>query len=167
VDWFLFAIQWLHVLLGIVWFGSSLTTNLIVIPAIGKLTPAEQQRFGMAYGQAANRVLRPAATLVILLGILRGTVFGQLHSLNDVLGTAYGITWLVGLIAAIATFSFAEAMIAPNIRKLNALDPAFDAEGKPTPEAAAILTRAKRNALLELLGFGVIFTCMILMRFGY
>ena len=35
-----------------------------------------------------------------------------------------------------------------------------------TPELDAALARAKQVAVLELVGFMVIFTCMILMRFG-
>jgi len=167
MDWMLFGIQWLHVLAGITWFGASLTTNFIFVPAIGRLPIAEQRRVGAAYGQAANRLLRPTALLVILLGILRGTVFGQLKSLDDVIGTAYGQTWLVGMIVAILTFAWAEAAIAPNIAKLNKIEQPLDAEGNPTPETQAIVARAKRNALLETMGFVVVFTCMILMRFGY
>ena len=167
MDWPVFAIQWLHVLAGITWFGASLTTNFIFVPAIGKLPLGEQQRIGAAYGNAANRLLRPTATLVILLGILRGTVFGQLKSLDDVVGTAYGITWLVSMIVAILTFAWAEAAIAPNIAKLNRIDQPLDAQGNPTPEVSAIIGKAKRNALLEMVGFVTVFTCMILMRFGY
>ena len=40
------------------------------------------------------------------------------------------------------------------------------AEGGPTPELEAALARAKQVTVLELIGFLVIFTCMILMRFG-
>jgi hypothetical protein len=40
------------------------------------------------------------------------------------------------------------------------------ADGGATPELDAALARAKQVTVLELLGFFVIFTCMILMRFG-
>ena len=41
-----------------------------------------------------------------------------------------------------------------------------NADGSPTAELAAATDRVKRLVALELLGFFVIFTCMILMRFG-
>jgi uncharacterized membrane protein len=167
MDWSQVVVQWLHVLAAITWVGASLTTNFIVVPALGKLTIPEQKRFGAAYGAAANRLLRPTATLVILLGILRGTVFGQLKSVDAVLGTTYGITWLVALILAILTFAWAETAIAPTMRAINGLDDAVGPDGAPRPEAIALLAKAKRNALLELIGFAAILTCMILMRFGY
>jgi uncharacterized membrane protein len=167
MDWSLVVVQWLHVLAAITWVGASMTTNFIVVPALGKLTIPEQKRFGAAYGTAANRLLRPTATLVIVLGILRGTVFGQLKSVDAVLGTTYGITWLAALILAVLTFAWAEAAIAPTMRAINGLDDAVGPDGAATPEAVALLARAKRNALLELIGFAAILTCMILMRFGY
>jgi hypothetical protein len=39
-------------------------------------------------------------------------------------------------------------------------------DGSPTADLDAALARAKRVTVLELIGFLVIFTCMILMRFG-
>jgi hypothetical protein len=39
-------------------------------------------------------------------------------------------------------------------------------DGSPTPELAAATNQVKRLVSLELIGFLVIFTCMILMRFG-
>jgi len=39
-------------------------------------------------------------------------------------------------------------------------------DGTPTPELEAATNRVKLLVSLELLGFFIIFTCMILMRFG-
>ena len=41
-----------------------------------------------------------------------------------------------------------------------------DPDGSPTPRALVLLNQAKRNAVVELVLFLAIFTCMILMRFG-
>jgi len=105
---------------------------------------------------------------VILLGILRGTVFGQLRSL-DALTTAYGITWLVALVFAIGTFVWGLRVIGPSLERLATIPDAeaLNADGSATPALAALIARVKRVVLLELVGFLVIFTCMILMRFGY
>jgi hypothetical protein len=43
---------------------------------------------------------------------------------------------------------------------------ALNADGTPTPALVAAVDDAKRNTVLELGLFAVIFTCMILMRFG-
>jgi hypothetical protein len=111
------------------------------------------------------KVLTPVAGLVILLGFLRGTVFGQVRSL-EALTTVYGITWLVALVAAIALFYWAFGVLLPAIERMNAI--AVDAEANEASNDAlvAAISRVKRIAQLELVGFLVVFSCMILMRFG-
>ena len=54
-------------------------------------------------------LLVPASILVILLGILHGTVFGPIKSLSFLFGTAYGITWII-------TLSFARINFVEGIR---------------------------------------------------
>ena len=168
MDWLMFAAQWLHVLLGITWFGAAITSNIIFIPALMKLPLDRQREVGGAYGEQASKVLTIAAMGVITLGILRGTVFGSIRSL-DALTTAYGITWLVALVVATGTFLWGKRVIEPAIGRMNAIpvSEAFQADGKPSPTMVAALEAAKRAGALELLGFIVVFTCMILMRFGY
>jgi uncharacterized membrane protein len=168
VDWGVFAVQWLHVLLGITWFGAALTGNLIFIPALQRLPLDRQREVGGSYGDVATRVIPIAAIGVILLGILRGTVFGTIKSLDD-LTTTYGLTWLVALVLASATFAWGKWMIEPAIGRMNAIPvaEAFGADGKPSPSMEAAIGTVKRVSILELLGFFAVFTCMILMRFGY
>lgn len=167
MDWLQFGAQWLHVLLGITWFGSVLATNFIFIPALMRQPISQQQSMGVAYGEAAGRVLTRAGEAVIVLGFLRGTVLGPIKSL-DMLGTQYGITWLVALVAAIATYAWGKRVIEPAVMRINTIDPsrALLADGSPAPDLVAAIADAKRKSMLELLGFLVIFTCMILMRFG-
>ena len=42
MGWLQVAVQWLPVLLGIVWFGSAITTNLVFVPALIRLPIARQ-----------------------------------------------------------------------------------------------------------------------------
>ena len=94
MDWGQFVVQWLHVGLGIVWFGTVLYTAIILIPAISRLPLSEQRRVGSLIGEQGFKVIRPVAGAVILLGLIRGTLFGPIKSL-DALTSAYGITWLL------------------------------------------------------------------------
>jgi hypothetical protein len=167
VDWLLYATQWLHVLLGIFWFGTVLSTNTIFIPVLNRLPLDRQREIGGAYGELAARILTPVAIGVIVLGIVRGTLLGPIKSL-DLLTTTYGITWLVALAAAILTFTWGERVIKPAIQRMNAIEPAraLLPDGSPSPEMNQSIGFVKRVAALELLGFFVIFSCMILMRFG-
>lgn len=163
MDWATFVIQWLHVLLGIFWFGNAIAVAVIFIPAISTLPIPTQRQVGGHYAEIAERIFKIVAPAVIITGIVRGTLFGPIRSL-EALTTAYGITWLVALIAAIATFLWGLYVIGGASRVLNSAP--LTADGGPTPELERAIARIKLVATLELLGFLVVFTCMILMRFG-
>ncbi len=168
MDWSLIAAQWLHVVLGIFWFGGTLYADLVMVPALASIPLAQQRVFGAAIGARGNRIIPVVAIGAILMGILRGTVWGQVRSL-DALTTTYGLTWLVGLVAAVGTFAWGYGVIKPAIDRLGTITDAdaFGPDGAPSPTLVALLDTAKRVTLLELVGFVVVFTCMILMRFGY
>jgi uncharacterized membrane protein len=163
VDWLQFIVQWLHVLLGIFWFGSALYVDIVLIPAISHLSLEKQHEIGAALGVRGTAVFRVVAPLIIVLGFLRGTVFGPIRSL-DALTTAYGITWLVALVVTIALYRWAFTTYTGALRALTTVPLAPD--GSATPEVQAAAERVKRLAAVELVFFFVIFTCMILMRLG-
>ena len=166
--WGLIVVQWLHVFLGIFWFGSTLYLDFVVIPAVMTL-PLEQQRsVSKPLTMFSERVIIPAAILVILLGLVRGTIFGPVKSLDFLFGTAYGITFLIALLAALATFAWGQLVLTRAARRLDTfpLVEVMQTDGKVALAFTAQVQRVKLLALLELLGFFVIFTCMILMRFG-
>ena len=164
MDWVVFGVQWLHVLLAILWFGNSLSLAVVTIPALGKLPLVRQQEVGAELGKRGMRVFDIVGPAVIILGLLRGTLFGPIKDLNGLLGTAYGLTFLLALIVATATFLWGRFVIVPATRAL-ARAP-VNPDGTPTPELDAKLRRAKGVTVLELTGFVVVFSCMILMRFG-
>lgn len=168
MDWLTFVVQWLHVLLGIFWFGATLYSDFILIPALTTLPIKQQREVGGLIGARASKILIPVAGAVILLGIIRGTVFGPIKSLDFLVGTPYGLTWLVALILAAGTFYWSFRVIVPAIDRMNAIriEDAVGTDGTPAPALVAAIDRIKRVVSLELIGFFVIFTCMILMRFG-
>jgi uncharacterized membrane protein len=156
--------QWLHVLLGILWFGNALVLVVITIPAMNALPITTQREFGQHLGRVAGRLFTVVGPTVIILGVIRGTLLGPIKTVDDLFGTAYGVTWLVALVAATATFIWGKLMIEGSVHRMNAVPLAAD--GGPTPELTAAVSRVKLMTVLELLGFFVVFTCMILMRFG-
>ena len=164
MDWLVVVVQWLHVLLAILWFGNSLSLATVTIPAISRLPLVSQQQIGAQLGERGVRVFDIVAPAVIILGFLRGTVFGQIRDANALFGTAYGLTFLLALIVATATFLWGRYVIVPATRALAAAP--VNPDGTPTAELDAAVERAKRVTVLELIGFLVVFTCMILMRFG-
>jgi uncharacterized membrane protein len=168
MDWAMFVVQWLHVLAAITWFGAVIYTDFILIPAITTLPPREQRSAGAAIGNRSAKVIIAAASAVIVLGILRGTVFGSIRSV-DALTTTYGLTWLVALVVTIFTFFWGLRVIVGALERFNAfdLDQATLPDGSPNPVMVRLIADIRIRSQVELLFFAVIFTCMILMRFGY
>ena len=163
MDWSGFVVQWLHIFLGTFWFGGVLFANFIVIPAIMRSPEDQQGPMGQRLAEQADRIIPWVAVGTIVLGFVRGTVLGDIKDIGG-LGTTYGIEWLVGLVAAIATFAWGTWVLNPAAARLSA--PASGAATVAPAEAAAQLGRVKVLALLELVGFFVIFTTMILMHFA-
>ncbi len=155
MDWLLFLVQWLHVLLAIVWFGYSLSMYFLVAPALARLSEGSQREANFELGRLAQRVFPIVAPLVILLGILRGTVLGPIDSLDALFGTAYGITWLVALAVSIGLIVNGARNLGPATTGL-----------KDAADFAAASTRVQRLAQIDLAGFLIVFTCMVLMRFN-
>jgi len=164
MDWIVVAVQWLHVLLGILWFGNALTLDVIVIPAINRLPIVAQRDVSSYIGARATPIFHVVVPTIITLGIIRGTVLGPIKSVDILLGSAYGLTWLTALGATVLTYLFGLFVIIPALRGMDAAP--LNPDGSATPALAAATARVKKVVGLELLGFVVIFTCMILMRFG-
>jgi uncharacterized membrane protein len=167
MDWALFVVQWLHVGLGVLWFGTVLYNAFILIPAVSTMPLTAQRQVARAIGAQGFKIIRPVAIAVIVLGVIRGTLLGPIDSIED-LGTAYGITWLVALGVAIGAYFWAERVIGPALERMNAIPEAeaLGPDGAPSPAFEAAIAAVKRVTILELGFFVVIFTCMILMRFG-
>ena len=167
MDWLQVIVQWLHVLAGLTWFGAVIYGDFILIPAIMTLKPDVQRAAGGAVGARAAKIIPGVAMAVIVLGFLRGTVWGRIHDLNALM-TTYGYLWLAGLVLAVGTFAFGKLVLEPAIGRLNAIDPAEATlpDGRPNPELVASADALKRLGMIELGLFLLIFTCMILMRFN-
>jgi len=164
MHWIVVVVQWLHVLLGIIWFGNSLVLALILIPTLNPLPIPIQREVGGSYGERATRLFDVIVPLILILGFVRGTLLGPIDSVADAFGTTYGLTWLVALTVAVATFLWGRLVIVPAVRRMNTAP--LDDEGGATPALVDATDRVKRVVVLELIGFFVIFSCMILMRFG-
>lgn len=166
MEWAIITIQWLHVFLGIFWFGSVLYLDFVVIPAVTRLPLDQQGTISQQLARRSNQIILPVASLVIIIGFLRGTFFGAVTTLDSAFGTAYGITFILSLVLAIAVYAWGYFVTRPAAERINKLGAAL-VDGKVTPEFTVSLQRVRLLALIELFGFFAVFTCMILMRFGF
>lgn len=154
----LILIQWLHVLCGIFWLGSTLFINVVLVPATMGLPREKTREIAGRIGAQSERVFTPVGITVVVLGFVRGTAFGPVRSLDILFSTAYGLTWLIALVLGLTLVGWGVLVTGPSARGLN--DDISD------DVYAARLARVKLYTLLELVWFAAIFTCMILMRFG-
>lgn len=150
----LIAVQWLHVLGGIFWFGSTLTNNVIVLPSIKAQAPESQKAWWRAYSSRYGKLIAAVAGTTIVLGIIRGLVGG----VWSVLGSAYGLTWIASLALGLGLAFIGARLTGPTAEKLASAEPAGH---------GANLARLSRLGRVELGLFLVLFSLMIAMRFGY
>src|SRR5437868_303440 len=109
--WMIMLLHWLHVFLGIFWFGSMLYVGFVLVPSLRRL-PLEQQRtIPGPVNEQAERVLFPISILVVILGLVHGTILGPVRSLDYLLGTAYGLTFLVAALVAGATVVWGSVIV--------------------------------------------------------
>src|SRR6266545_1702995 len=146
MNWGEVTVQWLHIFFGTFWFGGTLFANFVMIPAITSLPMEGQRPIIDAIARQGKRVIPLMAGGAIVLGFLRGTVFGSIRDLNA-LSTTYGIEWLVGLVAAAATFAWGQWVLSPAAERFNAESAPDASTGQLPAVAAARLSRLKLLAL--------------------
>ena len=157
MDWLTAITHWLHVLFAIFWFGSTLFTDFVLMPAVMQMSPGAQRELGQRIGPIAERAETAAGVATIVLGVILGTIAGPVQSVTFLLGTAYGLTWLVSLVLALAVFVFGARMLTPAVAGV--------ARAATPDEQAAAVARVRLYSLLQLAGFILIFTAMVLMHF--
>lgn len=162
--WLIIAVQWLHVFSGIFWFGSRLVVTFILLPTMRRVPQEKQSVF---LGELIRHFVRVEPVLgvaTIVLGFLRGTFFGVVISLDVAFGTTYGLTWTTAFALGVA-IAVLGGMVGSNFVKLQAIPLADDGSSQAAFDEQ--LSKTQMFSRLSAALFLLVFTCMILMRFGY
>jgi len=172
MDWLEFGVQWLHVIFAIFWFGSTMYLDFILLPTLQKVPPASARAVGRAILPRMAMAMRIAGTAVIVLGIIRGYAWGPRVPGGDSFdfSSQYGITWSIAILLAVAIFAIGEGVVGRTARRLYGDDSlwGFATAGGPPPAGfVALAGRLRAAGIVQLALFVAIFTCMILMRFGF
>lgn len=160
----LYFAEGIHVFLGILWVGGVLFVDLVAFPLLLRLPPERQSQAGQMLMLAADRFFVPIGALVIVSGMLRGTLFGPIKSTAFLLSTTYGRAWLMALLVAIATLLWGTfGVFRPTMRFFTA--PSL--WGANHGSAWAQRKRALRGLMLreagEVVGFLIILGAMMIM----
>src|SRR5215813_10201817 len=94
-------VQWLHILSGVICFGGYIFSEYGLCPAVLRRSPVEARATLTELEKDIGPLMAASGSLVVLLGIVRGTALGPIKSLDALLGTAYGLTWLTALVIAL------------------------------------------------------------------
>jgi uncharacterized membrane protein len=149
-------VQWLHILTGITWFGGYIFMTFAVWPVLLLRPVPEAQSFFNDLAQPVSKLMMLSGTLVLLLGILRGTVFGIIRSFEVLFNTSYGLTWLAALVLTLIL------TVHGAVSSKNTDEKVWNGN-QLRPEAARYL---RNNNIFALVLFGAVLACMVLMRFG-
>ncbi|HEX8994417.1 MAG TPA: hypothetical protein VF812_00145 [Ktedonobacterales bacterium] len=162
--WLTIVVQWLHVFAGIFWFGSRLVVTLILLPTMRRVSQAKQHDFLRELTRHFIRVEPALGVATLLLGFLRGTLVGAVTGVDVAFGTTYGLTWTAALALGVV-IAILGGVVGANFVKLRDIPMADD--GSSEASFALQLGKTQRVSQVSLALFLLIFTCMILMRFGY
>ena len=149
-------VQWLHILAGIAWFGGYIFMTVAVWPVLLRRPVPEAHSFYLDLAQPIHKLMMISGSLVLLLGILRGTVWGILRSPEVIFNTLYGQTWFVALLLTL-TLTVHGAVTARQYESR-----IWEGD-QLRPDAARYL---RNNNVFALVCFGLVLACMVLMRFG-
>lgn len=70
-------------------------------PTLLRLSVKPAQAANALIARFAGAVMATSGSLVVLLGIIRGTLLGRIKSFSFLFGSSYGITWLVALAVSV------------------------------------------------------------------
>ena len=153
--WLLIALQWLHVLGGIAWFGSAMLTDLVLFPMLTSMSAQTRAEWLKAFARRYGGLIGAVGGLTILLGIVRGIAGGVFSEITS----AYGLTWIAAIVVGFGVAAIGGGVIGRSAQRIAA-----------APDDATIapaLARIRSFTPVEIGGFLVLFTMMIAMRFGY
>lgn len=161
MPWGPFVIEWIHILLGIFWFGSALYATVVLAPVVMGLGPSVRRELLTALMGRASLVLVWAGYLTVTAGFIRGTVFGRIQSTDVLFGTRYGVVWLAAFGVGVFLALWSHLVLRRSALKMITMPapgamPAGAMPARPDP-----IPR-----IVEMVGFFVLFTFMIVLKFS-
>jgi putative copper export protein len=150
------VVHWVHVLGAAVWFGAQTFLFAALWPALLGRPVSEARALLQAVAPRMARIMAWTGPVVMVSGLLRGTLFGPLRSWQALVGTAYGHTFLVALALVGALTAYGGRARAGFATRL------WDGD-RYRPGAGAYLRRFGAGMVGTL---AAIVGCMVLMRFG-
>ncbi|GEM_PF-1699479 len=154
-NWSLLVLQFVHIFFAAILIGSSMFMDIVLWPTLLKLNGVEAKEFYEKSLKRTSVLMAASGGITFLTGILRGTVFGDIRSWDN-LKSSYGITFSIALLATLAMLIHGPR-IAPHLFK-----EVWDGKNF-APEAKAIV---HASHVIPMIAVFIILLCMVLMRCG-
>jgi putative copper export protein len=149
-------VHWLHVMAGAVFFGGSVVFGFAMWPVMLRLPARDSRAFYHSIEKPAGIIMASAGHTVLWLGILRGTWFGPIQSVEMLTRTAYGHTFMTALVLTLGL------MIYGGISRARLEARVWNGD-QYQPGAASFI---KRSSAIQVVLLVLIVACMVAMRFG-
>jgi uncharacterized membrane protein len=155
VVWLQSVLLFVHILGAIFWFGSGLFLQFVIVPAVVGMPFEAQKSFLVTLAARYGKIIGPVAGVTILFGLGRGIAVGVLGNL----GTAYGLTFLVSIVAAVAVSVIGARFIGPTAAKM--------AEANTRDEVVRLAGQIRGYGRFDTGGMLLLVGLMVAMRAGY
>ena len=150
-DLFRILVQWLHILVGLMWLGGGFYTILVQMPAVAAAPP---QARGPVIGQLVPRQLTYLLRLgevTILTGVLNIFASGRGREIEQYFGSRWAAAIIVGALMAIVLLGLGHGVIKPAARRLLELGPrAGSGDAPAAAEIGRITARLTRIGYAQL-----------------
>ncbi len=156
-------VQWCHIVAALLWAGGAATLDFVVTPILDRLPDEQARPVGSRLVGRATVFFSVTAGAAITFGVLRGTVFGPIRSV-EALGSPYGVTWCAALVLAVALAFVGTFGVGRAAEDFYAGPSRRGASGRPSSMDRSVAQRRLRLwSRVQLVGFGVILVGMVLM----
>lgn len=149
-------VHWLHVTAGAVFFGGSLLFAFALWPVMLRMPARDSRALYDALGTPVGIIMASAGHSVLWLGILRGTWFGPIQSMEMLTKTPYGHTFMTALVLTVVLMAYG------GITRGRIETRVWNGD-QYHPGAASYIRQVNAVSVILLV---LIIACMVAMRFG-
>lgn len=165
MDPFVIAVHLLHVAGGAAWLGGSVFANLFLVPYTLRQPTERRRHLIRTLLVGPERLMIGAALLVVVTGLVRGTLLGPISG-PESLGRPYGLVWILSIVVIALVFATGARLTGPAMRRLTQEDHLWD---DPSPAAVrrrdALSRRLVIGFRVELAGILGVLGLMVMLRY--
>lgn len=161
------AVQWLHVLAGVVWIGAGYYVTFVQLPALASMPVAARGPALMALGPRQIRWILRSAEITIASGVGNLLLSGRARQLEDVFGSRWALVMAAGIVLALVLYGLARGVTKPLVERLLAVAPqAAGGDATAAAQVPVLRGRIQRLALIQLAIGTVILLAMVTARYS-